>query len=309
MLPVALGVVLYSTGPVLVQASSTTGPVFSFWRLWLGVGVLGAATLVQGTLTGRWPRREAWRWSIGAGAAFGVHQLMMFSAVKATSVADVTLITTLSPIVTALLALPFFLERPGWPFRAWSVLAMAGAAVVVAGGSSGPTGDPFGMALAVGNVLFFAVFFLLSKGSRQHLGVLPFLFGVMTAGALTVTAYVVVAGEPTMAVTSTDLVLAFIVAAGPGALGHLVMTWPLQWLPANVPPVMRLAMPLLAGLWAWWFLGEAITWWHVGGGALTLVGVAGAVLSPAGRAFVGSERGGDGRGPRGRAPQPDRDHA
>lgn len=289
-LPVALGVVLYSTGPVFVQASSTTGPVFSFWRLWMGVAVLGLATCVQGAVTGRWPRRDAWRWSIGAGAAFGIHQLMMFTAVKATSVADVTLIGALSPVVTALLALPFFLERPGWRFRTWSTVAMIGVAVVVIGGSSGPTGDPLGMTLAVGNVVFFAVFFLLSKGSRQHLGVLPFLFGVMTAGALTVTGYVVVAGEPMTSVTSTDLLLAFIVAAGPGALGHLVMTWPLQWLPANVPPVMRLAMPLLAGLWAWWFLGEGITVWHVTGGAVTLAGVAGAVLSPSGRSFVASER-------------------
>lgn len=286
----ALGVVLYSTGPVFVQASSATGPVFSFWRLWFGAAVLGAATLLQGSLTGRWPSLGSWRWSIAAGAAFGIHQLMMFSAVKATSVADVTLISTLGPLVTAALALPFFLERPGWRFRLWSMVAMVGTAVVVIGGSSGPQGDPLGMALAVGNVVFFAVFFLLSKGSRAHLGVLPFLFGVMTAGALTVTGYVAVAWDPVTAVTSTDLLYALIIAAGPGAIGHFVATWPLQWLPANVPPVMRLGVPVLASLWAWWFLAEAITLWHLVGGLITCAGVTGALVSPASRRFIERER-------------------
>lgn len=286
-LPVVIGVALYSGPPVLVQASSVTGPVFSFWRLWFGAGVLGIATLVHGRASGRWPSWRSWRWAIAAGAAFGIHQLMMFTAVKATSVADVTLISCLSPVITAVLALPFFRERPGWRFRAWSGVAMAGAAIVVVAGSSGPTGDGWGMTWAVLNVVFFAIFFLLSKGSRSHLGVVPFLFGVMAAGAVTVTLYVVVSpGDVVMTATSTDLWYALIIAAGPGALGHIVMTWPLQWLPANVPPVMRLGVPVLAALWAWWFLGEAVTSVHLIGGAITILGVAGALLSPSGRRFV-----------------------
>lgn len=45
--PVAMvmaGVVLFSTGPVMVGAASVSGPVFSFWRLWIGVAVLAVAT-------------------------------------------------------------------------------------------------------------------------------------------------------------------------------------------------------------------------------------------------------------------------
>lgn len=171
--PIAFGVLLYSTGPVFVQASTVSGEVFSFWRLWFGVVALGMALLIHARTTGRWPSRRSWRWSLGAGVCFGVHQLMMFVAIKATTVADVTLITTLSPIVTALMALPFFGERPGAAFRLWSLVAMAGAAVVVTGGATGPEGDPVGMALALGNVVFFAAFFLLSKGSRGELAVVP----------------------------------------------------------------------------------------------------------------------------------------
>lgn len=287
--PIALGVLLYSAGPVFVQASSVSGPVFSFWRLWFGVGVLGVATLVHRSVSDGRPARRGWRWALGAGVAFGVHQLLLFSAIKATTVADVTLVSTLSPIVTAVLALPFFHERPGAGFRLWSLVAMAGAAVVVVGASTSPEGDPVGMSLALASVVAFAAFFLLSKASRAALPVVPFLFGVMGVAAVVVTGYVAVTGGHVGAASSTDLLYAAIVAVGPGAMGHFVMTWPLRWVPANVPPVMRLGLPVLAGLWAWLFLGEPVTGWHLTGGLLTIGGVAGAVVSPSGRRFISEE--------------------
>jgi len=61
LVPIWLGVALYSTGPVFVQASSVSGPVFSFWRLWLGVPVLGVATLLLLRKGGRLPDLRALR--------------------------------------------------------------------------------------------------------------------------------------------------------------------------------------------------------------------------------------------------------
>jgi drug/metabolite transporter (DMT)-like permease len=79
------------------------------------------------------------------------------------------------------------------------------------------------------------------------------------------------------------LALAAGIALLPGLVGHFVMTWPLQFVPANIPPVIRLATPLLAGAFAWLLLGQVIGWPELLGGAITLVGVAGSVLSPSGR--------------------------
>lgn len=288
--PIALGVAFYSTGPVFVQASDVSGAVFSFWRLWFGVVVFAVAVLVQRARGRLRIERGAWRWPLAAGIAFGSHQLAMFTAVKLTTVADVTLVGATSPVVTGLLAVLVFDERPGRRFRLWAALAMVGSAVVVAGGATGPTGNPLGMALALVNVVFFAVFFLVSKSSRAHLGTLPFLGGALTVGALLVSGYVAVTGEAVGAASETDLLYAAIVAAVPGFVGHVVMTYPLAWVPANVPPVMRLALPVLAGTWAWVFLGETVGWWHLAGGAIVLAGVAGAVLSRDGRALVAAEQ-------------------
>jgi drug/metabolite transporter (DMT)-like permease len=127
--------------------------------------------------------------------------------------------------------------------------------------------------------VFFAVFFLISKRSRDVIGVAPFLLGTMAVASTVVALAVLGTGQPVLAVTPRDLLLALGVAVGPGAVGHLAMTWPLRWVPANVPPVVRLCQPVLAGLLAWGLLGEAVTGAHLAGGAVTLVGVAGAMLS------------------------------
>ena len=62
--PIALvtfGVVMFSTGPVLVVSTSTTGPVFSFWRLWIGATLLaiGAGVHLLRQRRAAQPRRPA----------------------------------------------------------------------------------------------------------------------------------------------------------------------------------------------------------------------------------------------------------
>ncbi len=289
--------VLYSTGPVMVQGSSVSGPVFSFWRLWIGAGLLGslavASDLRRRGRGGRPPRPVGLarrRWPLIGGACFGLHQLMMFSAVKMTSVVDVTLMGALAPVVTALGAWWVFRERPGRRFYAWSLVAIAGGAYLAVGASSGPTGNPGGMALAAANVVFFAGFFLASKRSRDEIGVLDFLAGVVLVAAVVVSGYAVLAGEAIGGMTRTDLLLATAGAAGPGALGHFVMTWPLRWVPANIPPVMRLAQPAIAGVLALIAFGEPLTWTHLAGGLVVVVGAAGAITSRAGRALRAEAR-------------------
>ncbi len=277
---VALGVTLFSTGPVMVASASISGVAFSFWRLWFGVVILGVAAVVHRLVTGTAVGPRGWWWAGGCGLAFAVHQLMFMSALRVVPVVDVTLMNTLAPVVVGVLALPAFGERPGVPFRLWSLVAMAGAAAVALGGATGPDGDPWGMALAAGNVVFYAVFFVGSKLARPHIEPVPFLWGVALASAVVVSTFAVGTGTALGPVTTRDLALALAVAVLPGALGHFSVTWALRWVPANLPPVMMLAIPVLSGAMAWVAVDQPVRGAQVAAGVVTLVGVAGAVRAP-----------------------------
>lgn len=270
----------------MVAGSSVSGPVLSFWRLWIGAALMGVLTVWRVRSSGRRPDAVGWTWAGRCGVAFGIHQLFFMSAIKATSVVDVTLMQVLLPVFVGVLAAVLFGERPGMPFRLWSMVAIVGAAVVVLAGVSGPAGDPGGIALAVANVVFFALYFVGSKQARPHIDTVPFLFGVVVSAGMVVSLYVLVAGEAVGSIGGHDLLLAATIAAVPGALGHFVTTWPLQRISANVPPVMQLATPFLAGGLAWIVLGQRITVLHLLGGLITIGGVMGSLLSPSGRRLV-----------------------
>ncbi len=290
VLLVVLGMLLFSIGPVLVGASSGSGGVLSFYRLWIGAGILGLAVLWRSRTGTLRTSRLGWRWAAGTGVLFGTHQLLFMLAVKATSVVDVTLMQVVAPVLVGVLARVLFGERPGAAFRLWSSLAIVGAGVVVVAGTSGPDGEPAGMALAFGNVLLAAFYVVWSKRAMSHIGALPFLFGVGVVAALTVSVYALVAGEPVAAVSSRDLLIAATIALLPGVLGHVLSTYPLARIPANIPPVIQLAMPFISGALAWLLLGERITALHVLGGALSIAGVTGALTSPGGRRLRAASR-------------------
>lgn len=284
------GVVLFSIGPVLVAGAGISGTAFSFWRLWAGVVILGVASLVHrhltaGSTVATGTSRVGLAWAVASGLAFALHQIMVMTAIRATSVVDVTLMNTVAPVVVGVLAVPLFGERPGARFRAWSAVAMAGTVVLAVAGSSGPSGDPGGMALAVGNVVFFAFYFVGTKAARPHIDTVPFLFAVVVAAAVAVSAWVVLTGEAVTPVAGPDVVRILVMAALPGALGHFAVTWSLRWVPANVPPVLMLSIPVLSGALAWVLVGEAVRPVQVVAGVATVIGVLGAVRSPSAQAL------------------------
>jgi drug/metabolite transporter (DMT)-like permease len=145
------------------------------------------------------------------------------------------------------------------------------------------------MACAIASIVLFALYFVGSKQAREHIDTWPFLFGVSLTSLVIVSVLFLVTGDTPRNITSDDVYLALAIAALPGAIGHFVSTWPLRWVPANVPPLLQLAIPFLASALAWLVLGEAIELGHVVGGAITVLGVAGAIRSPAGRRLVARE--------------------
>lgn len=282
VLVVWFATIVFSTGPVMIASTSVSGPVFSFWRLWIGVPLVGGLAYAAHRRTPTVWTRSGLRWTLAAGVAFAIHQITLMIALKNTSVVDVTLMNTLAPLVVAVLAVPLFDERPGRRFRLWSLVAIGGAVMVAVAGSAGPSGHPVGMAFAAVNVVFYSFFFVSSKQAREHVPTMSFLAVATLVAAVAVSIYVVSMalaglGEPITSIDRHDLLMCIGVAALPGLVGHFSMTWSVKWVPANVPPLILLTQPFFAGMLAWLLLGQTTTWAKVAGGAVTLGGVLGAL--------------------------------
>lgn len=275
------GMLVYSTGPVILAASSIDGGSFSFVRLLLGVAVIGVLAITWNRKPPPVQNKHAsvrpLTWTILGGAAFGIHQFTLALAVKATSVADVAVLNAVSPLVVAAFALPLLGERPTRRLMTWAPVAMVGSGAVAYLGAMGTDGNPVGTALALVNVVFFALFMLCSKLATSQMAVWPFLWGVMVTATVVVGLLHLVTWRPIAMPDGMDLALALAMAIGPGAVGHFLMTTPLRWVPVSLPPVVRLLQPFASGGLAWVILQQPFTALHAAGAAITAVGVLGAI--------------------------------
>ena len=289
MLLLSISTVAFSTAPVFIQASSTSGPVFAFWRSWVGI----VATVAVVTLAGRFdlafPRGREWWIPVWAGFFSAASTIMFMTAVKFTSVVDISLLTMLNPVLIALWAIPMFGERPGLRFRLWTVVAMFGSAVVILGGSTGPDGHPLGITLGTLSVLCWSLQFVSMKRARGTMDTIPLTVGVLAVGTVFVSLFCFVTRADIWNLSGADMLNVAGVVVVPGGIGAMLLFWSLRWVPANVPPLMSLPMPFLAAAMAWFFLGEGVTPVHVGGGAITMVGVAAALLSRSGKALLATD--------------------
>jgi len=108
-------------------------------------------------------------------------------AVTKTAVANVSLITTLSPLITTFLVGALYRsERPGKWIVIGSLIALLGVVLVVFGGTSGASIHPAGDLLALGAAVSFSIYSILIKKvnatySAWFITRKSFFYGIITA--------------------------------------------------------------------------------------------------------------------------------
>lgn len=287
LLAMATSIFIMSTGLVAIKATSLGGLQFSLWRLWIGVAALGLVVVWR--LAARpeaRPSLSSLRWAILPGLLVAFAQPAFVVSAKLTSVTDVALLTSVTPLIVSVIAVPMLGERPGARFRLWVVVAVLGAGLVAYGGSTGLGGDPLGMALACSGVVCWAFYLVILKISRAHMDAIVLLWAILAIAAIGVTLFMALTGWDPGSVTTRDWLLIVYVAVIPGGVGLALMTWAYRWLPANIPPLMQRAEPVMSSAQAHWLLSEPVTALHFVGGGIAIAGVVGAVLDRSGRRLL-----------------------
>jgi drug/metabolite transporter (DMT)-like permease len=251
-----------------VFADLTTAPalVLTFYRMWIGAGLLSAIVLATG-------RKLTWRLlrasSLG-GLLLCADMAMFFSAIKLTSVAIATVIGALQPALIVIAARPLLGERVGRWDLVWTVVAIVAVATIVSGGGSPSSHQARGDLLAVGSLLAWSAYFLVSKRSRLHLDALDYTAGVTITAAMAMTVVVLVSRQPLSRVRAGDWLWIALIAVIPGS-GHLLMNWAHHYLDASVSSVIGSASPIFAAGGAYVIVGQVLTTTQMIGG---LVGIA-----------------------------------
>ena len=249
----------------------TTAPglVLTFYRLWLTAVLLAIVVYASG-------RQLTWA-SVRASGLGGVFlsadMAMFFSAVKLTSVVDATVIGAVQPVLVLIAARHLFGERMGRRDVFWILLAIVGVSVAVLGPGVTSRHQLVGDLLAVGALLCWSTYWLVSKHARATHNAMEYTAGVTIVAAVTMTPIVLLSGQSLGRVEAGDWLWILLLAIVPGG-AHLLMNWAHRYVEASVSSAISCLSPLVAAAAAWIILGQPLNAVQVGGVLVGLLAIA-----------------------------------
>lgn len=262
---VAVAAVAFSTAGLFTRLIAADVWTMLFWRALFG-GLLIAATIA-------WRQRAA---TVAAFAGIGrsglltagcstIATICFITALRETTVADVTVIYATAPFIAAGIAWAWTRERPGRATLAASVLALVGVVVMCRAALS--VGHVLGDLLALGMTMLMALMMVVIRKNR-HVSMLP--AACLSAFACAVA--VLPLCRPAE-VTAGDLVLLGLFGTTQFGLGLLLLTIGSRLISATRASLLaNLELPF-APLWVWLAFGEVPSQVTLVGGAIVFAAV------------------------------------
>ena len=270
---VAAGVTAWGFGPLLVTGISASATTVVFWRTWAALPVMiGIAYFAGGRLSWKLLRQ-----SLVTGACFAASMMLAFTSFRETSIVNATLIPALQPALILLVAGRLFGERRTRSELGFAAIALGGAVLVVMGASSDGS-SLFGDLLAVGNLLLFTLYFLLSKHHRdQDVHTWSWVASVFLVAAVFVTPWCLLTSDDLGAMHGTDWIWLVLLVLGPGVVGHGLMTWAHAHLDVTLTSLLSLGNPVVSTIGAWAIFSQDLSVSQIAGAVVVLVAL-GAII-------------------------------
>lgn len=264
-----MAAVLWGFGGVFAVLVSSPSFVLSFYRLWAGAVLLTVILYVSG----RRLSLSAFRGSWLAGLLLGGDLVMFYSAIKLTSVVDATVIGALQPVIVILLARPLFGEKLRRWDLAWVALAVVGVLIAVVGAGTKSHHQVSGDLFAIGALLCWSAYWLVSKRARVEQGAMEYTACVTIVASLAVTPIVLLSSQSLGQVRAGDWFWIALLVIVPGG-GHLLMNWAHRFVDASISSVIACLSPLVAAIAARVILTQPLTLVQLGGVLLGLAAIA-----------------------------------
>jgi len=256
----ALAAVSWGFTGIFAVLAFAPGLVVTFYRLWITAALFTLVLYVSGRRLTWATMRASW-----LGGVFLAADIALFiSAVKLTSVVDVTVIVAMQPALVLIAARRIFGERMGRWDVLWILLAMVGVAVAVLGHGLNSNHQVVGDLMAAGALVAWAAYWLVSKHARVLHNAMEYTTGVAIAAAVAVTPLVLLSNESLGRVRAGDWLWISLIALVPGA-GNLVMNWAHRYVDASISSAINCLNPLVAAAAAWIILGQPLTLVQDGG--------------------------------------------
>ncbi|MBC8400513.1 MAG: DMT family transporter [Candidatus Marinimicrobia bacterium] len=266
-----LGLLAVSTASIFVRMVPDLPAVtIAFWRMAIASAILWGITGYK-QQAGLSPANRTR--VIVAGIFLGLHFACFFGALKYTSIANATVLSTMAPVFTAIIE-RFALGRIWSKTILFGLIAAIGGAVIIQGGhldlgQASTTGNLLGLAASV----FIAGVLLLTEQIRKDTAALVFSRSLYLVGALTMLLMIGFTGQSLLPAAKGDFLWLILLGVIPTVFGHTSFYYAVKFVSPTVVAAVPLGEPIVASTLGWYLLQENVPSLTIMGGALTLAGL------------------------------------
>jgi drug/metabolite transporter (DMT)-like permease len=267
------GATFIALSPIWVRLAEVGPTASAFWRVALAVPLLWALQRFapRGAAA---PAAGRWKLLLAAGCAFAGDLAFWHWSIQLTSVANSTLLANLASLFVTLAVWVLWRERPTPIFSAGLFTALAGVAMLVRTSLDLSPTALLGDLLGAVTAMFYAWYLLCVKGVRGRGATTLHLMAVTTTVTAAILLPVAVAsGEELLPASASGWLVLLGLAWISHCAGQGLIAYALAHLPAAFSSVSLLFQPVMAAVFAWTLLGEALVAPQVAGGVVVLVGI------------------------------------
>jgi drug/metabolite transporter (DMT)-like permease len=267
------GALAIATSALFVKVSEAGPVATAFWRVALALPFLWAWALLEqrGRLIEAFTAQRGL--ILAAGLFFAGDLAFWHWSIVLTSVANATLLANLAPIFVTLATWLLFSKRPSTLFALGLITALAGVATLLGTdfriGGRAVLGDLLGVVTA----MFYAAYQLAVTRLRAGVATSSIMAWSCTVMAILLLPIALASGEQILPVTAIGWVKLVALAIIAQVAGQSLIAYAMAHLPATFSSVGLLFQPVMAALFAWILLGEALGATGIAGGIIVLVGI------------------------------------
>ncbi|GBE44911.1 EamA-like transporter family protein [bacterium BMS3Bbin10] len=270
-----LGAVAMGASPIFVRLADVGPFTSAFWRMALAVPVLWLWLQIEKSRTpvrALDPARD-WKLIAGIGFLFAGDLFFWHLAIMKTTVANATLLATMTPLAVAFGAWMFLKEKVTKGILAGVASGVLGALLLVGASRTFNPENVYGDISGLITAGFFGAYFLAVAFARRRMSPAQVMFypALVSTGFLFAAAVLL---EDRLLPQSLEGVAALCALALISQVGGQGFTaYALGHLPAVFSSLVMFIEVLAAASMAWVILSEPVTIWQLGGGLLILAGI------------------------------------
>lgn len=276
---VAVGTLAASSASIMIKLSAAPALVLAFYRLAMTEAIFLPAALVTNPRDITRMSGRDFALAALSGVFLALHFFFWITSLRYTSVASSLVLVDSHPLFV--MAGGYFFYREHLPGRAVAGAVLALAGTVVVGANDFRVGGTalYGDLLAWLGAATVAAYFLVGRGVRQRVNLLPYTLVVYGSAALVLMTAALVSRVPLYPYPPAEYLIFLGLALGPTILGHTSYNWALKYLKTSVVSITILAEPVLSSLLAMLLFKEVPSVWLVIGGSVILIGIGMFVLN------------------------------